>query len=134
MWLGKKLHVDEHLVIKEDGLVAISRAARETEKTLTRDLLDRLKSIPHNPAGVLGAGVRELLPIECARTPSHRRTTRSSASRLAWTSTAASHAYHLGHGGEAWSLGRMREVPRHRVRRNRLCLYRHIRSSPLSLC
>lgn len=63
VWFGKKLHTDEHLVLKGDGLVARSRALRETEQKLTKDMLDKLKSTPHDPTGVLRVSAREPLPV-----------------------------------------------------------------------
>ena len=61
--MGKKLHSEEHLVMKEDGLVVRSRAVRENSQPLVMEDDDKLISTPHDPAGtVKAATTRTVLP------------------------------------------------------------------------
>ena len=63
IWLGKKLHSEEHLVMKEDGLVVRSRAVRENSQPLVMGDCDKLISTPHDPTGtVKAATTRTVLP------------------------------------------------------------------------
>ena len=63
IWLGKKLHSEEHLVMKEDGLVVRSRAVRENSQPLVTEDYDKLISTPHDPTGtVKAATTRTVLP------------------------------------------------------------------------
>ena len=57
IWVGKKLHTDQHLVMKEDGLVVRSRAVRETSQELTLADYDKLKSTPHDPLGAIRSAI-----------------------------------------------------------------------------
>ena len=45
IWLGKKLHTEEYLVMKEDGLVVRSTAVRENSRDLTMEDYDKLLSV-----------------------------------------------------------------------------------------
>ena len=63
IWLGKKLHTEEHLVMKEDGLVVRSRAVRENSQNLTMEDYDKLINTPHDLTGtVKTATMRTVLP------------------------------------------------------------------------
>ncbi len=52
LWVGKKLHSDEHLVMKDDGMVVRSRAVREMDQEISLQDLDKLRSTPHDPLGI----------------------------------------------------------------------------------
>ena len=56
MWLGKRLGTEEHLVMKQGGIVVRARAVREEEKTMTMADHDTLTGRPHDPFGTLHAG------------------------------------------------------------------------------
>ena len=58
IWLGKKLHTDEHLVMKDDGLVVRSRAVRENSQEVTLADYDKLKSTPHDPLGSIKSAIQ----------------------------------------------------------------------------
>ncbi len=62
IWVGKKLHTDEHLVMKEDGLVVRSRAVRENSQELTIADYDKLRSTPHDPLGTTRSATRSTRP------------------------------------------------------------------------
>jgi hypothetical protein len=62
VWVGKKLHTDEHMVMKEDGLVVRSRAVRETSVELTMQDYDKLKSTPHDPLGTIRSAIASTRP------------------------------------------------------------------------
>ena len=69
IWLGKKLHTEEHLVMKEDGLVVRSRAVRENSQDLTMEDFNKLVSTPHDPLGTIRAATRSIRPA--AQTQEH---------------------------------------------------------------
>ena len=60
IWVGKKLHTDEHLVMKEDGLVVRSRAVRENSQELKMEDFDKLLSTPHDPLGAVRTAMRSI--------------------------------------------------------------------------
>lgn len=60
VWLAKKLHMDEHLVMRNDGLVVRSRAVHESSKELSLEIIDKLHSTPHDPTGAMRAERREV--------------------------------------------------------------------------
>jgi hypothetical protein len=62
IWVGKKLHTDEHMVMKEDGLVVRSRAVRETSVELNLQDYDKLKSTPHDPLGTIRSAISSTMP------------------------------------------------------------------------
>ncbi len=62
IWVGKKLHTDEHLIMKEDGLVVRSRAVRENSQELTIADYDKLRSTPHDPLGTIRSPTRSSRP------------------------------------------------------------------------
>jgi hypothetical protein len=67
VWVGKKLHTDEHMVMKEDGLVVRSRAVRENSVELKLQDYDKLKSTPHDPQGTIRSAIassRPAVPIK----------------------------------------------------------------------
>jgi len=55
VWLGKSATSDEHLVMKNDGLVVRSRSVRELDAKITMEDFDKLKSEPHDPTGTMKA-------------------------------------------------------------------------------
>ena len=74
IWLGKKLHTEEHLVMKEDGLVVRSKAARENSQPLVMEDYDKLISTPHDPTGTVKAATTRCCPISTPRSKSWGRT------------------------------------------------------------
>jgi hypothetical protein len=58
IWLGKKLHTDEHLCMKEDGLVVRSRAVRENSQEVKLEDYNKLKSTPHDPLGTIKSAIQ----------------------------------------------------------------------------
>ena len=64
IWLDKELHTEEHLVMKEDGLVVRSRAVRENSQNLTMEDYDKLLSTPHDPTGTVKAATMRTVLLE----------------------------------------------------------------------
>jgi hypothetical protein len=62
VWVGKKLHTDEHMVMKEDGLVVRSRAVRENSVELKLQDYDKLRSTPHDPQGTIRSAIASARP------------------------------------------------------------------------
>ena len=64
IWLGKKLHTQKHLVMKEDGLVGRSWAERKKKADpLSWKTMTKLISTPHDPTGTVNAATtRTVLP------------------------------------------------------------------------
>ena len=56
VWLGKRLGTEEHLVMKEDGVVVRARAVRDMEKDMKLTDYDIMTGQPHDPLGTLRAG------------------------------------------------------------------------------
>ena len=51
VWLGKRFDTEEHLVMKDDGLVVRCRAVRERDLPVTMEMLDKLRCSPSDPTG-----------------------------------------------------------------------------------
>ena len=94
IWVGKKLHSDEHLVMKEDGIVVRSRAVREMTKDITINDLDILKSTPHDPLGTIRASTsaprppvvpRDLGPEDLEYKPRRARITHDVIEKYGYT-------------------------------------------------
>ena len=72
-WLGKRFGTEEHLVLKDDGLVVRARAVREINRKIVLKDFDHLRSAPHDPLGVLKGvprdGHRRLEPEKVMLTP-----------------------------------------------------------------
>ena len=76
VWIGKTSLSDEHLVMKEDGMVVRARAVREMDGDVTLATLDKLRCLPHDPTGTMKpvsqAPRAELFPEDSRQEGEHR--------------------------------------------------------------
>ena len=56
VWLGMRLGTEEHVVMRDDGVVVRARAIREVDRKITLEKLGVLTGQPHDPMGTMKAG------------------------------------------------------------------------------